>query len=946
MLHILGRRQFLSILGSTTAGPQVIRGAGRFLAGSLLPASMSNEKSMEKAYGSGYFGEWVEDQFGLPAFHYTCDQISDPKAITAVNPGILSRTDHVHQVGNDRLVAVVSNYGCVQVRQDEGAPKFLNGYSPERAQFGGGIGYLTNGKVVLTTFYPGRGKSFDRIFGMGYLRKKIVGEDYAIDQVIFAPFGDDPVLISQVTIANHGMSPADLRWVEYWGCHVYEFSFRSYMLAPSLKTSAAELRRKFGDRFRHHFRRLERNAGVLETKEFLGRPQEEESAWQKLLVTLAANPTAFSGGAVQEPADREVSFDDFSPLPTFLASLDAPADGVATSGEWFFGSRGVSNPSGLEHRLNGSLDTTGPESALLLERMLSLQPGESRTLYFLYGYLPGGAQSSSLIDKYRSHVDTAWRTSSALWKKNGLRFSTETEPWVEREAAWDYYYVRSNLTYDSYFREHIICQGAQYQYVMGNQSSARDPLQHALPFVFSDPQIVKGILRYTLKEVRRDGSIPYGMVGHGMPMPTVMDNASDLPLWLLWTTSEYVLANRDLAFLDEQVSTYPLYGPATKNESVRSLLARCYQFLTEKVKTGEHGVMRMLQDDWNDAILVLWVPSNLSHECVETGESVLNSAMAAYVFDHYARLLTYAGDRSNLVADARQKAETNRQAVRGQWTGKWFRRAWLGPTLGWLGENGLWLEPQPWSIIGGVATSDETRKLVETMDELLRRPSPIGAMQQAGSSPQLAEGERRPPGMSVNGGVWPSLNATLIWALALVNGEMAWDEWKKNSLARHAEVYPDVWYSTWSGPDSVNSVMNKRPGEASFSSSFNQADFPVMNMHSHACELFATAKLLGLEFTEGGVELAPKLPLESYRFDSPLLGVVKTTGGYEGWYAPPAATGVWIIRLTLPSEEVAGLTKAKINGAWRPLSCAADGAIVLEGESSPGKPLHWSVFRA
>jgi hypothetical protein len=37
----------------------------------------------------------------------------------------------------------------------------------------------------------------------------------------------------------------------------------------------------------------------------------------------------------------------------------------------------------------------------------------------------------------------------------------------------------------------ILSQGAIYQYVMGFQGAARDPLQHSLPFLFSDPGIVK-----------------------------------------------------------------------------------------------------------------------------------------------------------------------------------------------------------------------------------------------------------------------------------------------------------------------------------------------------------------------------------------------------------------------------------------------------------------------
>jgi hypothetical protein len=219
----------------------------------------------------------------------------------------------------------------------------------------------------------------------------------------------------------------------------------------------------------------------------------------------------------------------------------------------------------------------------------------------------------------------------------------------------------------------------------------------------------------------------------------------------------------------------------------------------EDVGAGEHGVMRMLNDDWNDALVMFWGQRTMK-ETVAKGESVLNSAMAAWVFDYYARMLAYSGDDAAPIAHVRQKADENRKAARAQWTGKWLRRAWLGPTAGWLGEKGLWLEPQPWAIIGGVIMPEQTGELVATMDELLRRNSPIGAMQM-NQSPDIASQAMAEPGTSISGGIWPSLNATLVWALARVNGEMAWDEWKKNTLARHAEVYPDIWYNTWSGPD-------------------------------------------------------------------------------------------------------------------------------------------------
>ena len=678
----VNRRRFLESAALMAAAAKIVpRGWG------VARATSGAASDQKKAYGSGYFGEWIEDEFGLPAFHYTCDQIKDPKAVTEVNPGVLAATEHIHQVGNDRIVAIASNYGHVRVRQDEGAPKFLNDYAPERGCYGGGFGYLTDGTAVLSTFYPGNGDSFDRVFGIGYFRKKVSGHGYAIDQTVFAPFGDDPVLVSQITIRNAGAADANLRWIEYWGCQVYQFSFRAFMEMFAGK-GMHESRRDFGARFAHHFRSVAGDAGLVETKEFQGRDPAEEQRFQGVVAYLEKSPNVFLT-APDPKAPKGADFDDLNPPSTFLISLDAPASGMSTNGKEFFGEGGANHPAGLGRELDGDLGQTGAESALLLERKIALKPGESRTLTFLYGYVPSGADLESLIAKYREGSASALRESCAQWKRHGLRFSTPEEPWVEREVAWDHYYLRSGFTYDDFFKEHIVSQAQIYQYVMGFQGAARDPLQHALPFVFSDPDLVKEVLRYTLSEVRPDGSIPYGIVGHGMPMPTTSDNSSDMPMWMIWAVSEYVLATRDVRFLDSEVVTF--YGESAGRDSVRNLLARCYRHLTDDVRTGEHGLMRMLQDDWNDALVNAWTTQAQSKEVVEKGESVLNSAMAAYVFDYYACLLKYAGGDDRVISPVRQKAEEHRKAVRGQWTGEWFRRAWLGPTDGWLGEKCMWI---------------------------------------------------------------------------------------------------------------------------------------------------------------------------------------------------------------------------------------------------------------
>ncbi|MCL6431935.1 MAG: hypothetical protein K6V36_13910, partial [Anaerolineae bacterium] len=548
-------------------------------------------------------------------------------------------------------------------------------------------------------------------------------------------------------------------------------------------------------------------------------------------------------------------------------------------------------------------------------------------------------------------MPSLWERSCTVWRGDGLRLTVPDEPWVERELAWHNYYLRSNLTFDSFFGEHILSQGHVYQYLIGFQGAARDPLQHALPFIFSQPWIVREVLRYTLKEVQPDGSLPYGIVGHGMKMPVVF-NPSDLELWLLWLASEYVLATRDTAFLDETIPTYPVYGRRAGRATVRELLARCFRHLTEVTGVGVHGLLRLSNGDWNDNAVVGNVPKEAHAEVRRQAESVLNAAMAGYVLEHYARLLAYIGDEA-LAAEARRRAEAQRKAVQAQWAGRWFRRAWLTPELGWLGEDPMWLEPQPWALISGAALPEQARELVRAIDELVRRPSPIGAMLHSGA----VTGMEAPLGVLTNAGVWPSINGTLIWALAGQDGRMAWDEWRKNSLACHAEAYPEVWYGIWSGPDAYNSALSAYPGQTYFEEArtegtverggdmlpgLNWTDWPVMNMHPHAWQLYTVPKLLGVEFTPEGVSLAPSLPLMRYRFSSPLLGLWREGPRYEGWYAP-AAGGRWRLALRLPAEEAAAVTRVEVNGlAVEPVRDAG-GAIVFSGESRPGEPLRWVV---
>jgi hypothetical protein len=263
------------------------------------------------------------------------------------------------------------------------------------------------------------------------------------------------------------------------------------------------------------------------------------------------------------------------------------------------------------------------------------------------------------------------------------------------------------------------------------------------------------------------------------------------------------------------------------------------------------------------------------------------------------------------------------------------------------------LEPQPWAIIGGAANSEQCKTLIKNIDKELRQPSKIGAI----ILNKAVEAEFEAAGVGTNGGVWPSINGTLIKALSLVDGEMAWDEWKKNTLTQHADAFPDIWYGIWSGPDFYSSVLSNYPGQTGFDPGIlsgtprdkklflinvNWTDFPVMNMHPHAWPLYNVMDLIGLKVSPEGIELAPILPKDEYEISTPLLGFKKLKEGYAGWYGPKIA-GSWKITLTLSNEsELSRFTKLKVNEKELKI-IREENKIIFKGESTPEKPLRWMV---
>ncbi len=191
------------------------------------PAPLSGERGradVASRYGSGAFGRWFVDGFGLPAYRYRIDEGRDPRARRSELEDAADPTDAWSQLGNDHVVANAYNHGYTQLWSQDRVYEWVNRYSAAEGQYAGGFGYLRAGGRTLSTLYADRprGARSERVFGTGYARRTLAAAGFAVDEHVYAPFGDDPVLLHDVTIRNRTRKPRSASWFEYWGVNPWE----------------------------------------------------------------------------------------------------------------------------------------------------------------------------------------------------------------------------------------------------------------------------------------------------------------------------------------------------------------------------------------------------------------------------------------------------------------------------------------------------------------------------------------------------------------------------------------------------------------------------------------------------------------------------------------------------------------------------------------------------
>jgi hypothetical protein len=842
--------------------------------------------------GSGVFGRWGLDGDGLPVYSYGMDQTTDARAKYTNSEGD-GRIDHWHAFGNGRVTAMAHNGGHIELFNADRVPMFANGYDPATGSYSGGFAYIRDGDQAWNTRYDGdRSKSVVRQFLMGGFRTVASKNGLTVERRVKAVKGGVPALENRIILQNDTGFTKHVEFYEYWDLNLVELNFA--IVGGVLSEGVRESRREFAGNFT-----IEANYDY------------EHGA-------VIARERVKDGNAA---CDRdEPCSDDYYPKPVYMAFTGIRPDRAFLNQRLFFGKGGVALPDAVTKNLGGettfSADGLGQPAVLVLGKRFEIEPGGSVGFGTAFGHYDENAGET--IGSALDAVKNAGSGGGPLFY-----LGLPDHPWVTRELSWHAAYLEALLSRDDGYGTVTADQGGAYLFLEGLNGAPRDFALANIPLTFIAPEAAKDNLRTMMRLQEGDGRFWYAM--HGVDSVTgamIHNNPSDLGLFFMWALSEYLMATRDFKFLLERV---PYRTASGADDTVSGHAAAALKHFNEKVGKGVHGLARILDGDWNDGLLLRSPDQALTKVY---GESAFNSAMACYVLPLLGDALD--GVESEVSAQAFTTGAAHCSAMKSAWTGTHFLRGFVVPDMPLGKDESVYLEPQPFALLGGIADGDKGRVLAKKVHDELEAQSPIGPVHLYPPS-DIGSGIQE-IGSDTNGGIWHALNGLWIWAVSGVDPDRSWEIFMKSGMVAHAEAYPEIWYGIWSGPDSFNAWYHERAGETFIQAATPMTDYPVMNSNQHVSLLLAAIKSLGVIPVKGGFRIAPAWKHRPFVMKTRLLDLSYSDKEAAFSFRPPVADAVITVTMALPSADP--VMEATVNGLKTEFEKTGDGYVKISASCS------------
>ncbi len=450
---------------------------------------------------------------------------------------------------------------------------------------------------------------------------------------------------------------------------------------------------------------------------------------------------------------------------------------------------------------------------------LDLQPGESRDLVFVLGYLENDPaekwadEAHQVINKTGAHdllarfatpadVDAALARLADYWHNLLSTFTVRsTDDKLDRMVnTWNQYQcmVTFNMSRSASYFETGIGRGMGF----------RDSNQDLLGFVHLVPERARERIIDIASTQFPDGSAyhqyqPLTKRGNN----DIGSGFNDDPLWLVAGVAGYIKETGDDSILDEPV---PFDNEPGSEQPLWEHLVRSFDFVLTHL--GPHGLPLIGRADWNDCLNLNCFSSEPGESFQTTenkaggvAESVFIAAQFVLYGTEYAALARRRGLEQVAVAAEAAVGQMRQAILDHAWDGEWFRRAYdyFGNPVGTAAdtEGRIWIEPQGFAVMAGVGVgsgpADTESKAIRALDsvrELLGTPHGLVLQHPAYTTYRIELGEvsTYPPGYKENGGIFCHNNPWVIIAETLVGrGDVAFDYYRRITPA-YREAISDV----------------------------------------------------------------------------------------------------------------------------------------------------------
>ena len=246
----------------------------------------------------------------------------------------------------------------------------------------------------------------------------------------------------------------------------------------------------------------------------------------------------------------------------------------------------------------------------------------------------------------------------------------------------------------------------------------RDTVQDIQGIIHLAPEMAYEKIRFMLSaQVDNGGGLPLVKFTHNPGHEDTPDDASyvretghpayraDDALWLFPTVYKYIAETGNTAFLDEVIPF------ANKGEgSVYDHLKRAVQFSFDHL--GPHGMPAGLYADWNDCL-------RLGAE----GESSFVALQFYYAMTILKKFAVYKQDSEYIRYLEEKQEEIGQKIQKLCWDNDRFIRGYteMGERIGAATdpEANMWLNPQSWAVISGLASEEQADAALENVYQRL-----------------------------------------------------------------------------------------------------------------------------------------------------------------------------------------------------------------------------------